>query len=226
MAGTTDWVQFGVSGSSSGFSLTNEKGGGSVSGYDTVGAVSLSDDTYTNAGVQTSSPQYVSYTNGTSPASSATTIGGTAAGEYSIQTKYSINNSEPATGATLSFTIDFNNALSSGNIYVIGNSYAVPEALFTAALSNGNTVTATEGYGSSNQNDIFDIGLSNITAGSSLNISWAVESMSGSGNPAYGNVSLNGVALALVPEPSTYAMLLGGLALLGFFVRRRTVLLS
>jgi hypothetical protein len=42
-----------------------------------------------------------------------------------------------------------------------------------------------------------------------------------------GNISyVNGISFESVPEPSTYAMLLGGFALLGFVIRRKASLLS
>jgi hypothetical protein len=37
---------------------------------------------------------------------------------------------------------------------------------------------------------------------------------------------LNDIVVREVPEPSTYALMLGGLAFLGFCIRRKTVLLS
>jgi hypothetical protein len=223
-AGPTDWVQFGVSGTAEGFSLANEQSGGSVGGLDTVGPVSVSDDTY---GGRTEITQTIdtSYSNGTSPASSSADVEGTSAGGWVIQSNYGGFTGDtpalPADGATLSFTIDFNKAISGGTIVVGGNTFAVDAATFTAALNGGNTKTASAGYGPAEQNDIFTIDLGHVDAGSTLTLSWEMVTgdvgspLNGAG--AYDNVSLSGVALDLtaVPEPSIWMMVaLAGIVLL------------
>jgi len=111
-----------------------------------------------------------------------------------------------------------------------GDTFGVDVATLTAALSNGNTTTTNAGTALANeQDDIFTVNLSNVTAGSSLTLSWDLVA----GDPnvyggAYDDLGLSGVALNLtpaVPEPSTYAMLLVGFAtLIGApYLRRRSI---
>jgi hypothetical protein len=205
--GTTDWVHFGVSGTSTAFDLTNEMSGGSVGGLDTVGAVSESNDP-TAGRTQNTSNIAVTYANGTSPGSSASLVDGVDAGTWNIQTGY---DGDAVTNAALTFTIDFNKAISSGTIYVAGNNYSAP-ADFTASLSNGNSTDTPVLIGYPNRYDIFAVDVSDITAGSSLTLSWIMPTGNG-----LDNVSLSGVALDLTeaPEPSTWLMMaFGGIGLL------------
>jgi hypothetical protein len=222
-SGPTDWIQFGVSGTTAGFGLSNELSGGSVGGLDTVGALTESNDAAdpTGAGgTQNTENIFVSYTNGTSPTASTSLISGTPAGQISSLTGFAgVNGSEAETnGTTLSFTIDFNQAISSGTITLAGDTFGVTAATFTATLSNGNTTTTDTAPTTDEQNEIFTIDLSNITAGSSLTLSQ--ELVTGSASVAGGgfdDLAFNGVALNLTaaPEPSTWIMLaLGGIVLL------------
>jgi hypothetical protein len=243
--GTTDWVQFGVNDGTAAFGLANEKSGGSS--LDTVGAVSLSGSPDSLSGrTEDTQNTSVSYTNGTSPASSATSVTDAdyspsvtgPAGTFAIQTGFNSSASNPHNpeiGSTLSFTIDFNQAISSGTVTVAGNSFAATDAKFTAILSNGNTKILDPGVASgastidaNDQSDIFTLNLSNITAGSHLDLSFTLAGGSGFAGDLYDNVSLSGVALQLTeaPEPSTYAMMLAGVAVLFGFLRfRRQTLL-
>jgi hypothetical protein len=233
-SGPTDWVQFGVNGTSSGFGLTNELSGGSVGGLDTVGALTESNDAAdpTGAGgIQNTENIFVSYDNGTSPTASTSLISGTPAGQISSLTGFTgVNGSEDETnGTTLSFTINFNQAISSGTITLAGDTYGVTAATLTAALSNGNTTATDTAPTTDEQNEIFTIDLSNITAGSSLTLSQELvtgsASVSGGG---YDDLAFNGVALNLTaaPEPSTWAMMMLGAAGLIVLVRRKRTLTS
>jgi hypothetical protein len=223
--GPTDWVQFGVSGSSTGFNLSNEKSGGSVGGLDTIGAVNQGNDPYAGS-TETTQQIEVSYTNGTNPATATTS----SVGNVGILTGFAGGNPSPD-GTTLSFTINFNQAISSGTVELGGDTFGVDTAALSAALSNGNTTITNTGTAFANeQDDIFTVNLSNITAGSSLTLSWDLVA----GDPnvyggAYDDLGLSGVALnltpAMTPEPSTYAMLLVGFASLigGLRFRHRSV---
>jgi len=212
--GPTDWVQFGVgSGGTQGFNLVNEKSGGSVGSLDTIGAVSQTNNTFAG---QTENTQhiYVSYTNGTDPTTSDAGVGA-----IGIQTGFQDGQPSPD-GTTLSFTIDFNQAISNGTVSLVGDTYTVGTATLTAALSNGNTTTTITGTPTGSpfneEDDVFTIDLNNITAGSSLSLSWDLTT--GVAGDAYSDLGLDGVALnltpAAIPEPSTYAMMFGGLAAL------------
>lgn len=219
-SGTTDWVHFAVNGTSTAFNLTNEKSGGPVGGLDTVGAVSES-GAYTGGGTffagrtQNTSNMNVSYDNGASPLSSTSTVSGSPAGKWSVQTGYG---GGAFTNAGLSFTIDFNQAISSGHIYLAANNYVdgstpeIPTLALNASLGSGasSTVDVTDS-GVNNLYDIFDIAVGNIAEGDSLTLSFTM--FNGAGND---NVSFSGVALDLTaaPEPSTYALLGGGMVCL------------
>jgi hypothetical protein len=219
--GTTDWVQFGVSGSSTAFELTNEKSGGSVGALDTVGAVSESNDSIAGQ-TQDTSNLNVSYSNGTNPTLSSATVDSQPAGNWSIQVGYDGSGNTAITDAALSLTIDFNQALSSGDIYLGANSYQETGELF-ASLSNGNSTTTTETNTGSNLYDVFDVHVIDITAGSSLTLKWeAPETTNG-----YDNISLSGIALDLTsaPEPSTYALIGFGVATLVIVARFRRLTL-
>jgi hypothetical protein len=207
-------AHFGVNGTSTGFGLTNEKSGGSA--LVSVGAVSEIGVAPGPGRTQNTSDLYVSYANGTSPASSTSPVSGANAGMWNVQTGYG----GAATNAGLSFTINFNQAISSGDIYVGVNDYndsgLTPTLTFTAALSGGNTETAAGTNGLPNSYDVYDIKVSNIDPGSTLTLSYVM-----SVGQAADNVSLSGVAFDLVeaPEPSTYALL--GLGLVALFAMTR-----
>lgn len=62
-----------------------------------------------------------------------------------------------------------------------------------------------------------------INAGQTLDGTWRIEWFTGSNsaNPDFSNLALFARNVAAVPEPGEYAMLLAGLAVLGFLARRR-----
>lgn len=68
-----------------------------------------------------------------------------------------------------------------------------------------------------------------INAGQTLSGTWNIDWFTGNNksNPGFSNLTIFGremVAVAAVPEPGEYAMLLAGLGLLGFVARRRKAL--
>jgi fibronectin-binding autotransporter adhesin len=145
---------------------------------------------------------------------------------------------------TLSGTPDYGTATASGNdiLHLEGGTP------FTAALGAGNTINLYFAGVGTYEGGFFVNGsdsLSSAVAGATFN--YYIEDASGSvsyncnnyeltsgseqtiaaANAAFADGTVSGYTeeftASAAPEPSTYAMMLGGLALLGFFIRRRQV---
>jgi hypothetical protein len=227
----TYWVQFGVGGteianayqSSPALLNPSSTGGGIVS----VSAPTQANDGDAAERTQTTSGITFQYDNGTGPVSSADSVyepdsGGynDQAGTFSVQTGYGNN---PATsGQTLTFSVDFLQAVSSATIAVIANGY---NATSTLSFSFGGTPVTindpdpsyTAGNSLSNDNAVYYVQVSDVSAGNVLTIQDELTATEGGA----ANISLSGFAIDVAPEPSTYAMMIGGVAMLIGIVRLR-----
>jgi len=228
------WAQFGVNGSDVGPGLMNVMSG--ASSAVTASAITQSGDSVASR-VQSTSGIYFQYdnnstpgslsnANGTSPTSSATVMSspylqdGATAGEVSVQTGY--GSDAPQTGQTLTFTITFNQAIASALLHVVANDYNATSTMNFSFSGGGPSVNIDDPYppnGSAptvgpNDNAIYYLGFSNVSAGTVLTVTDTVTSYLGGAS----NESISGVAFpSLVvetPEPSTYAMMLGGVVVL------------
>jgi hypothetical protein len=212
------WAQFGVSGTDTGTDLVNVMSG--ASSAVTLGPLTVSGDT---AFVQNTSGIDFVYANGSSPVSSATN----SAGEYSVATDVD------TTGAVLTFTLTFNQAVSEGTLDLVANDYQA-SSTFDFTFSNGATKPVDDpvppfnninGYYYHNDDDVYTLSFSDVPVGSILTVTdTEVSSIPDNG----GNTTITGLAFTVldVPEPSTWAMLLAGLAFLGFRIRRRSIFRS
>lgn len=115
-------------------------------------------------------------------------------------------------------------------VFNLAHSTAYTFTLFMSAdgntgLTNSETVTTTDGTGGSSTatfggastvNDIYEL---SYTATSDASGTLKIAITSNTASPAFLDAGL--VTLAITPEPSTWAMLLGGMGALGFLIRAR-----
>jgi hypothetical protein len=229
---TTDpyFAQFGVTGALAGPTLLNVGGSGL-----SVTPITEFGDT-TPEQTQFTSGASVSYTNGTSPTNSNTTVTNTTnltqrltgiAGAVSVQTGFTGNNdTAQRSGQGLEFIITFDQAFSSGSLVFVLNTYsATSTTTYTLddPVAGDQSVSAddpTPPPAYANDDFLQQIQLTNVAAGDTLTVS-DLET-AGEGSP-YDDISVTGFALTsvTVPEPSTYAMLFGGLGMLVLVSRFR-----
>ena len=226
------FVQFGVSGTSAAATDINTE---SIAGAAPLSTTAVS-EFGNSVGEQTqfTSGITLSYNDGTSPTNSTTTTvtnesGATGtANAVSVQTGFTGNaTTEQRSGQGLMYTITFNEAISSANLSFLFNDYNSLSTI-TYTLTGATSVSATNPSGPvQSENDIFtqNVSLSNIAAGATLTVSDLQTGIPG-GPTGYDNISATGFAVtslmpATVPEPSTYALMLGGVTLLFGMLRFR-----
>ena len=113
----------------------------------------------------------------------------------------------------------------SGSVNTVNGSYISSNLLTNGSLAGqdwfkGLTATITDPNAANDAS--FGIRLVNASTGAD-NVSTQGTALNNtSGNWRFDNVSINGTALAAVPEPETLALLLAGLGLVGFAARRKT----
>lgn len=87
----------------------------------------------------------------------------------------------------------------------------------------------TLGFGNTHNGDsVYDLTFTFAHSASTLSVDFGVTGLVGYGRLNQQSWGLDNVAVAVtpIPEPSTYAMLLAGLGLLGFVARRRTRIMA
>ncbi len=208
------WAQFGVSGTDATASASSVNVMSGASSAVTVSSITESGDSIDARTQYTSKIDFV-YDNGTSPQSSTTNN----AGDISVQTGY--GGSEPSSGQALTFTLTFNQAVSEGSLDLVANDYQ-GASTFNFAFSNGATEPVNDPYPPDvdNDDDIYTLSFADVPVGSVLTVTDTMTSTLGNGN-----TSISGVAFTVldVPEPSIWAMMIAGMAFLGFRLRRKSV---
>ncbi|MFC7337918.1 PEP-CTERM sorting domain-containing protein [Haloferula chungangensis] len=188
-AGTTDWVKLGggtVPGSRS------EKVGADFIGAVAGGPVDFVESDWSGITIS------MSWTDGESPNETGAAVTG------SLETK------GPAADETLptSITFDVSGLEGAYRLVVYGTAYRTPWS-FTAALDGGGeSQTITQG-GNNSHTSAFTIDFT-ATAGQTLNVLYQ-QTSDGAGNAD--NIGLAGMTLAAIPEPSSFTLLAGSLAL-------------
>ncbi|NYE61157.1 hypothetical protein FHW58_002309 [Duganella sp. 1224] len=153
-------------------------------------------------------------------------------------TQFATPSQTPANGWTLAGTVEKDNGMAFSD-KVVGDGLS-----FSLSKATGSDVNGTWSVSnSSSKNTTLDLVLSfhagnnvgsflfndlTINAGQTMNGTWLIQWLNNANSansvPAFSNVAFYTGSFsqtAAVPEPSTYAMLLGGLALMGYVARRR-----
>ena len=132
-------------------------------------------------------------------------------------------NSVSSVNTTLTLNVE-------GNTYIAGyTSYVLVAGTGTTTMGDSSTPTATSGQYAGLETFVNAKGQEQIVTGPASNLSLSFSDPTQAGNyaPSYlfivDNGGVDDIEVEVVPEPGTWAMLLGGLALLVFIQRRRKI---
>lgn len=179
------------------------------------------------------------------------TLGGAAAGSYALVQHGEINPIQSTAGFDTQFsgagtsvwtqaqTVESSNS----NVLTLTDKLSSDSLTFSFTQASGGTSGTWSVTNTNAQNTTLDLVLSfhagnnvgsflfdnqSIAAGQTLNGDWQIQWLNNAGNsqsvPTFSNMAFYTGSVqftSAVPEPSTYAMMLGGFGLMGFIARRR-----